>query len=189
MPPTSLRSLFPGSCYGTLARMIGNHLLLLIAGAFVLFAGSIVVGLRRILRRRSGIVDTGLKAVDLLVPIPLGGDVLVSGESGAGVRLLGTELAYRLAHMPRNGFRVVIYLDSELAEIQAICKEMQQALAGVKSIFVTPQVTSQDIRDQCSLPSKLGRDAIFAISNQDRFVQLFGQAVKLDATLRKRPPH
>jgi F-type H+-transporting ATPase subunit beta len=152
-------------------------LLLLIAGAFVLLAG-LIIGLRRILRRPSGIVDTGLKAVDLLVPLPIGGDVLVSGEPRAGARLLGTELAYRLANMPRNAFRVVIYLDSELAEIEAICKEMQEALPSVKTIFVTTQVTAQDIRDQRKLPSMLGRDAIFAISNEERFVQLFEQAIK-----------
>ncbi len=135
---------------------------------------------KRSINQRFGIVDTGLKAVDLLVPIPVGRNVLVSGDKGAGVRLLATEIAYRLANLPRDAFRVMIYLDPDLDELQAIRTELHESLPGIQTIFVTPAVTSQDIRQQRSLPSVLGRDAVFVISNHDRFVHLFGQAIRME---------
>ena len=150
----------------------------------VVFVG-VVFALFVLIRKRtnqhgSGIVETGLKAVDLFVPIPLGGDVLLSGEPHAGVRVLGTELAFRLANSPRQPFRVIMFLDSELDDLENVCKELRETLPMVKQIFIAPVVTAEDIRQQRVQASVFKQDALFAISKNARFLHEFRQAVKSD---------
>jgi hypothetical protein len=153
-----------------------------ILSVILVFLGVMVGLLVLILKRGSShgseIVETGLKAVDLCVPIPLGGDVLLSGEPHAGVRILGTELAYRLANSPRRPFRVIIFLDSELDDLENVCKELRETLPALKQIFVAPVVTAEDVREQRVQGPVSRRDALFAISKNARFVHEFRQAVK-----------
>lgn len=79
--------------------VVSIPIVLVIAVVFVGVVFALYILIRKgVNRHGSGIVETGLKAVDLFVPIPLGGDVLLSGEPHAGVRVLGTKLTLRLAN-------------------------------------------------------------------------------------------
>ncbi len=131
---------------------IGMSILLIVA--IVVIAGAFFGLTVLIRRRRNGqgpmIVETGLKAVDLFAPILVGSDVLLSGDPRAGVRVLATELAYRLAMSPQHPFRVIIYLDSELDDIENVCKELRETLSTIKQIFISPSITSADIQEQRS---------------------------------------
>ncbi|MFT5683535.1 MAG: F-type H+-transporting ATPase subunit beta, partial [Myxococcota bacterium] len=68
-----------------------------VRGHFELAARLAGAEARRIARRRRGFLHTGIKAIDLLAPIPRGGRVhLVGGPYGVGMMVLMGELLFRM---------------------------------------------------------------------------------------------
>lgn len=71
-----------------------------------------------------------------------------------------------------------MFLDSELDDLENVCKELRETLPSVKQIFVALVVTAEDVRQQRVETSVIKHDAFFAISKNARFINEFRQAVK-----------
>lgn len=126
---------------------------------------------------QSPIIETGLRAIDLLAPIPHGGDISVTGEMKAGTKVLANELAYRLMNFQHDAFRVVIFLDNEFESVDVQLREMQEYFPSLQDICVTASVSVQDIHAHLSPKSALKHDAVFAWAGSERFVQHCRQAI------------
>ncbi len=132
----------------------------------------------------SGIIETGLRSVDLLVPLAVGSDELVCGDPRSGVRILGTEIALRLASLSVDPFHVVIYLDSGLAEVDKVVAELQDAALFLKSVHVVEAVSSPLLQRHREERQGRKRDAVFAVSSNTRFVHGFRQAIHFERSDR-----
>ena len=128
--------------------------------------------------RRSPLIETGLKAIDLLVPIPVGGDVLISGDAQSGIRVLGIELANRLMSHSRPTCHVVFYLDEAMADVESWVLEMQESLPSLTQRFVVPTVSTAEIQRQRSAAGRAHGVAIFAASRSERFLYDMQEAIR-----------
>lgn len=124
------------------------------------------------------LIETGLKAVDLFVPIPVGGDVLISGDAQSGIRVLGIELAHRLMNHPRHKFHVVLYLDQAMADVDSWVLELQESLPSFSNRFVVPAISTAEIQQQQSAAGRGPGVAIFAVSRSERFLYSFHEAIR-----------
>lgn len=131
---------------------------------------------------REGIIETGLKAIDLLVPLHIGDDILLSGEAKSGAKVFGNELAYRLMKLPVGGFRVFILLDSALDDLEIRASELQEVMPNSQDIFIRSAVTATDIRELRSQRTSHNQDAFFCISESERFIDLFRQSMHAERT-------
>jgi hypothetical protein len=129
-------------------------------------------------KRRSPIVDTGLKAIDLFTPIQIGCNVLISGDKGCGNTALGTEIAHRLMNHPLRKFQVVFYLDELLPDVDSQVEEIKETLSKLSDRYVVPVVTVSDIEQHLSSVVADGGLAVFAVSTNERFLHFFHQAVR-----------
>lgn len=155
-----------------------NSLWLLLLIAFCVVAAAGVYFLRR-WQRKGPLIETGLKAIDLLVPIPVGGDVIISGDAQSGTRVLGMEMIYRLMNHPRQKFQVVLYLDQAMADVEAWVQDLQESLPAFSNRFILPVVSTATIQQQLSDMACGGGVAIFAASNSERFLYGFHEAVRV----------
>lgn len=122
-------------------------------------------------------LETGLRAVDLLAPIPLGGDVLVSGEPKSGARILGTELVFRLSRLPKKPPKVLAFLDTTDPEADGYEVEFKETVPGVELMRV-PSVSAETLKPHLAhRPFSLG-NAVFAFSREPSFIEGFRRAVK-----------
>lgn len=128
----------------------------------------------------SGIIETGLRGVDLLVPLASDSDGLVCGDLRSGVRILGTEIALRLASLPVDPFHVVIYLDSGLAEVDKVVAELHDAALFLKSVHVVDAVSSLLLQRHRAERQDRKRDAVFAVSSSLRFLHGFRQTIHFE---------
>lgn len=128
--------------------------------------------------RRSPLIETGLKAIDLLVPISVGSDVLISGDPESGIRVLGMELAQRLMSHPRQKFHVVLYLDEALDDLDSWVLELQESLPSFDNRIVVRSVSSSDIQNQLLACGNSAGFAVFAISRSDRFLYGIQSAIR-----------
>ncbi len=126
------------------------------------------------------LIETGLRAIDLLAPLPAGGDVLITGDPKSGVRLLGTELAVRLATLPAKPFHTIVYLDPTLPEADKVLAEFAEASPALTSVFLVREVTSSDLSSHRAARSGQTRDAVMAVATSPRFVHGFRQAVRFE---------
>lgn len=125
-------------------------------------------------------IESGLKALDLFVPLQPGDDILVSGEAKSGAKILGNELAYRLMSLPVRRFRVFIFLDSELEDLESRARELQEIMPDFQDIFIRSTVTATEIRELRSQSTSSSQDALFCISENERFIHVFRQSVHAD---------
>lgn len=122
-------------------------------------------------------LDTGLRAIDLFAPVPLGGDVIVSGEPKSGGRILGTELALRLSRLSGRPPKVVAFLDAAVPDADDYEAEFKEAVPGVELLRV-PSVSVEMLKPRLShRPFSLG-NAVFAFSHEPWFLEGFLRAVK-----------
>jgi hypothetical protein len=124
----------------------------------------------------SQIFYTGLKAVDLFAPIPLGGDILISGEPKAGARVLGSEMSFRLANHPRGGMHVTVFLDSAIEDAAAYQAEFKESVSGSVELVTVAAVTPADILKHLGSASPLG-SGVVGITKNESFVTGFRSAV------------
>lgn len=125
-------------------------------------------------------IETGLKAIDLLVPLHIGDDILVSGEAKSGSKVLGNELAYRLMRLPNGRFRVFIFLDSTLEDLEIRAREFQDIMPDFRDIFIRSAVTATEIRELRSQKTSRFRDVFFCISESEHFIHVFKQSVQAE---------
>lgn len=120
---------------------------------------------------------TGLKAVDFFAPIPLGGDILIAGELKSAPRVLGTEMALRLANRPGQAMHVAVFLDSAVEDAAAYEKDFKESVSGSVELITVPQVSAEDIRKRLSgFRSEMG-NAVFGVSKNESFISGFRKAV------------
>lgn len=129
-------------------------------------------------------IETGLRAVDLFAPLPLGGDVLLRGEPKSGPRVLGTELALRLSRRPGGGLRTTVFLDAAVADAADYEAEFRETVPAA-DLVVADAITPDRFRGHlASRPFSLG-NAVFAVSHGRYFIADFLGAV---AAGRKASP-
>lgn len=120
------------------------------------------------------LLETGLRAVDLLTPIPAGADVLICGDPRAGVRLLGQELAHRLASLPSGPLDVEVWIDEGLAEADKLLAEIRESSPLLRTVEVVSTVPWSG-----SGPGVKGKGkAAFALAAGERFLAGFRESVR-----------
>ncbi len=122
-------------------------------------------------------IETGLRGVDLLTPIPVGGDVLIFGEPKTGHRLLGTDIAWRLDHHPHQPFHAVVLIDPNLPDADAVAEEFKEGASPTKQVLITSSISQFDIQNLRNQRDRQRHDVIFAVSNDSRFINTFRQAI------------
>ncbi len=70
------------------------------------------------------VIPTGLRGIDLFVPLPVGGDILLTGDPRAGARVLGNELVYRMANLPEQPTVPLVFFDPNLPQFDAARQEL-----------------------------------------------------------------
>ena len=122
-------------------------------------------------------LETGLRAVDLFAPIPLGCDILVSGEPKSGGRILGTELALRRSRLPKKPPKVIAFLDATVPDADDYEAEFKETVPGVELLRV-PSVSAETLKPHLAhRPFSLG-NAVFAFGQEPWFIEGFLRAVK-----------
>lgn len=126
----------------------------------------------------NSVIDTGLRAVDLFAPIPLGGDYLVAGEPKSGPRVLGLELLTRLSRRAGNPPRTCVFLDTAVPDAEAFASEIEAAVSGAAELFRVDSVAAETlVHVLVQKPFSLG-NAVFAFSLDSAFLDTFRKAVK-----------
>lgn len=118
--------------------------------------------------------ETGLRAIDLFVPLPLGGDILVTGPEGSGWIVLGHELAYRFITHPNQRYRVVYFIDEGLADLKTRTDELDELLPMLTSRPVVSAVTERDLQEQVDERHTV----VFVASENERFLQTYHDSVR-----------
>lgn len=131
------------------------------------------------------LIETGLRAIDLLAPLAVGLDVLVTGDPKSGVRLLAMELAVRLAKLPASRFGVSVFLDAALKEADKVEAEFIEAGSALASVAVVPEVSSSAL---AAARSGADHEAVLAVAASNRFVHGFRQALRLERESRGGRP-
>jgi F0F1-type ATP synthase beta subunit len=131
---------------------------------------------KRTRHSRNSHIWTGLRTIDVFVPIARGQSVLVSGDEKAGARVLGTELMYRLIHHPDENFHVLYYVDSTLGDLEDWKKELQTTLPKLASYQIVSGVNS-DALVQAIRGGSAKQVAVFALSFQQSFLDSFHRAI------------
>lgn len=134
-------------------------------------------------------LQSGLKAIDLLAPIPIGGDVLVSGDKRSGARMLGIELVYRMLNRPGRAFPVIVFLDTQTEDLEVFTRQLQESIPTLTEIVKTPSISADDIRrHRATLPRELVGSALFAFSRNEKFISAFGRAVETERARKTGEP-
>jgi F-type H+-transporting ATPase subunit beta len=128
----------------------------------------------------SGILETGIKMIDLLSPFPKGGKIGLFGGAGVGKTILLMEFIYTIAKI-YSGISIFCGVGERMREGHELWKEMQRRSIIENAILVFGQMSeSPGIRFRTPLAAitlaeffrdKLGRDVLFLIDNIYRFVQ------------------
>jgi len=157
--------------------MAGPELQLLIA---LVATFGLLVGIRRllVLRRSRRVIETGLKAVDLFAPILRGGDILITGDEGAGSIVLGSELAYRLMNLPARHHHVLYYLDDASYDIDERVQELDEVLPALTHRYIVPVVTADHVQQHLSDVRRGSDTMIFAASMNTRFLEIFQESIR-----------
>lgn len=106
-----------------------TNVLLAICGlsAVLLVGGFAIVSWRN--RTPAGkLLQTGLRVLDVFVPLPKGKDILLTGDPGSGTVTLANELAWRFHHETAAKHKVVYFLDLRLSDIEERQLEIAESL-------------------------------------------------------------
>lgn len=123
-------------------------------------------------------IETGLKAVDLFAPVPLGGDILVTGEPKAGARIVGTELACRFARRPGEFSGVTAFLDPAVADAEDYAADFKDAIPADAELISTERIPAERIRQVGGLSAPPLGNVVFAFSHRTSYLDAFRQAVR-----------
>jgi F-type H+-transporting ATPase subunit beta len=130
--------------------------------------------------RASGILETGIKIIDLLSPFPKGGKIGLFGGAGVGKTILLMEFIYKIAKV-YSGISVFCGVGERVREGHELWREMQRQGIINNAILVFGQMhESPGVRFRAPLTGlaiteffrdKTGVDVLFLMDNIYRFVQ------------------
>ncbi len=127
----------------------------------------------------SRFLKTGLKIIDLLFPLPIAGDVLLTGDSRSGIKTLGIEIANRLMNSPEKSFELVVYLDSWISEVEAEAHELDAALPNCKNIRVVESITAEELDGHLQQIKSKQNIAVCLMSDRSSLVHHFREAIRI----------
>ena len=128
----------------------------------------------------TGILETGIKIIDLLAPFPRGGKVGLFGGAGVGKTVLLMEFIYKVAK-GYAGISIFCGVGERMREGHELWKEMESKGILQHAILVFGQMCeSPGIRFRVPLTAvtmaefardELGKDVLFLMDNVYRFIQ------------------
>jgi F-type H+-transporting ATPase subunit beta len=143
----------------------------------------------------SGILETGIKIIDLLSPFPKGGKIGLFGGAGVGKTVLLMEFIYKIAKI-YSGISVFCGVGERMREGHELWREMQRQGMINNAILVFGQMCeSPGIRFRVPLTAitlaeffrdEVGSDILFLMDNVYRFVQAGNEVSVLLGRLSSR---
>jgi F-type H+-transporting ATPase subunit beta len=143
----------------------------------------------------SGILETGIKIIDLLAPFPKGGKVGLFGGAGVGKTVLLMEFIYKIAKI-YSGISVFCGVGERMREGHELWREMQRQGMINNAVLVFGQMCeSPGIRFRVPLTAitlaeffrdEAGSDILFLTDNVYRFVQAGNEVSVLLGRLSSR---
>jgi F-type H+/Na+-transporting ATPase subunit beta len=147
-----------------------------------------------------GILETGIKVIDLLCPFLRGGKTGLFGGAGVGKTVLVMEFMHAVAHLHR-GVSVFAGIGERIREGHELWREMQRAGVMPQSLMVFGQMDeSPGVRFRVGLAAltyaeylrdSLQKELLFLIDNVFRFVQagseISGLLGRMPATVGYQP--
>lgn len=148
----------------------------------------------------SGILETGIKVIDLLCPFIRGGKTGLFGGAGIGKTVLITEFMHAIVAL-HQGVSVFAGVGERIREGHELWHEMQQAGVMPHTLMVFGQMDeSPGVRFRVSLAAlsyaeflrdTLGKEVLFLVDNVFRFVQagseISGLLGRMPATVGYQP--
>ncbi len=145
--------------------------------------------------RASGILETGIKIIDLLSPFPKGGKIGLFGGAGVGKTVLLMEFIYKIAKV-YSGISVFCGVGERMREGHELWREMQRQGIINNAILVFGQMhESPGVRFRAPLTGvaiteffrdETGVDVLFLMDNIYRFVQAGNEVSVLLGRLSSR---
>jgi F-type H+-transporting ATPase subunit beta len=150
--------------------------------------------------RASGILETGIKVIDLLCPFIKGGKTGLFGGAGVGKTVLITEFMHAIVLLHR-GVSVFAGVGERIREGHELWHDMQQAGVMPQTLMVFGQMDeSPGVRFRVALTAltyaeylrdTLGKEVLFLMDNAFRFVQagseISGLLGRMPATVGYQP--
>jgi F-type H+-transporting ATPase subunit beta len=143
----------------------------------------------------SGLLETGVKIIDLLAPFPSGGKVGLFGGAGVGKTILLMEFIYKIAKV-HAGISVFCGVGERMREGHELWREMERRKILDNAILVFGQMhESPGIRFRAPLSAialaeycrdEIGKDVLFLMDNVYRFVQAGNEVSVLLGRLSSR---
>jgi F-type H+-transporting ATPase subunit beta len=128
----------------------------------------------------SGLLQTGIKIIDLLSPFPRGGKVGLFGGAGVGKTILLMEFIYKIAKV-HGGTSVFCGVGERMREGHELWRQMEQRQILDNAILIFGQMhESPGVRFRAPLAAiaiaeyfrdDMGKDVLFLMDNIYRFVQ------------------
>ena len=143
----------------------------------------------------AGILETGIKIIDLLSPFPKGGKIGLFGGAGVGKTVLLMEFIYKVA-VVYSGISVFCGVGERMREGHELWKEMQSRGILDNALLVFGQMSeSPGVRFRAPLSAitmaeffrdEVGKDILFLMDNVYRFVQAGNEVSVLLGRLSSR---
>ncbi|HKK00810.1 MAG TPA: F0F1 ATP synthase subunit beta, partial [Desulfuromonadales bacterium] len=143
----------------------------------------------------SGLLETGIKIIDLLAPFPRGGKVGLFGGAGVGKTVLLMEFIYKVAKV-HVGISVFCGVGERVREGHELWREMERQGLIDNAVLVFGQMhESPGVRFRTPLSAiaiaeycrdELGKDVLFLMDNVYRFVQAGNEVSVLLGRLSSR---
>jgi F-type H+-transporting ATPase subunit beta len=143
----------------------------------------------------SGILETGIKIIDLLSPFPKGGKIGLFGGAGVGKTVLLMEFIYKIVKV-YAGISIFCGVGERMREGHELWREMQRQGIMDNAMLVFGQMCeAPGIRFRTPLSAialseycrdEMGKDVLFLIDNVYRFVQAGNEVSVLLGRLSSR---
>ncbi|MCF6156218.1 MAG: F0F1 ATP synthase subunit beta [Candidatus Brocadia sp.] len=143
----------------------------------------------------SGILETGIKIIDLLSPFPRGGKIGLFGGAGVGKTVLLMEFIYKIAKV-YSGTSIFCGIGERVREGHELWREMErQDIIGNAILVFGQMCESPGIRFRTPLTAialaeffrdEIGSDILFLMDNIYRFVQAGNEVSVLLGRLSSR---
>jgi F-type H+-transporting ATPase subunit beta len=143
----------------------------------------------------TGLLETGVKIIDLLAPFPSGGKVGLFGGAGVGKTILLMEFIYKIAKV-HAGISVFCGVGERMREGHELWREMERREILDNAILVFGQMhESPGVRFRAPLSAialaeycrdEMGKDVLFLMDNVYRFVQAGNEVSVLLGRLSSR---